>query len=254
MKKYLIIALAMTTLISCDSNVDMSLFKENKEIAKKYLASYESPTDYENFVSMTDEKIEHQSPMYGAGIVGYEKVLEQGNFYMSNFSDVSFNDARWLPGVDEETLKADGSVRVYGTWKGVSNASGKSFSVDGYHYFVIKEGKIVQSGDFFDATGMVMSVQPDSLVDVAVIIPLTKGYTKWYNGFIKDNKTRERFCDDSRTLVLRDVKDPNKVSVYLYDVDMSKLGQMMQDPAFEKFALSLGEDLANKKVYTLSAL
>ena len=165
MKKYLIIALVMTTLISCNSNTDMSLFKENKEIAKKYLASYESPTDYENFVSMTDEKIEHQSPIYGAGIVGYEKVLEQGNFYMSNFSDVSFNDARWLPGVDEETLKADGSVRVYGTWKGVSNASGKSFSVDGYHYFVIKEGKIFQSGDFFDATGMVMSVQPDSEED-----------------------------------------------------------------------------------------
>tara|TARA_B110000914_G_scaffold131025_1_gene114482 strand:- start:54 stop:575 length:522 start_codon:yes stop_codon:yes gene_type:complete len=173
---------------------------------------------------------------------------------MSNFSDVSFENSRWLPGVNEETLQADGSVRVYGTWKGVSNASGKSFSVDGYHYFVINEGKIVQSGDFFDATGMVMSVQPDSLVDVAVIIPLTKGYTTWYKGFIKDNKTRERFCDDSRTLVLRDVKDPNKVSVYLYDVDMSKLGEMMQDPAFEKLALSLGEDLANKKVYTLSAL
>jgi len=50
--------------------------------------------------------------------------------------------------------------------KGVSNASGKSFSVDGYHYFVIKEGKIVQSGDFFDATGMVMSVQPDSEEEV----------------------------------------------------------------------------------------
>ena len=162
MKKYLIVALAMTTLISCDSNADMSLFKENKEIAKKYLASYESPTDYENFVSMTDEKIEHQSPMYGAGMVGYEKVLDQGNFYMSNFSDVSFNEARWLPGVDEETLKADGSVRVYGTWKGVSNASGKSFSIDSYHYFVIKEGKIVQSGDFMDATGMVMAVEPDS--------------------------------------------------------------------------------------------
>jgi ketosteroid isomerase-like protein len=166
MKKYLIIALAMTTLISCNSNADMSLFKENKEIAKKYLASYESPTDYENFVSMTDQKIEHQSPMYGSGMVGYKKVLDQGNFYMSNFSDVSFNYARWLPGVDEETLKADGSVRVYGTWKGVSNASGKSFSIDSYHYFVINEGKIVQSGDFMDATGMVMAVEADSQEEI----------------------------------------------------------------------------------------
>ena len=156
----------MSSFISCNSNEDMLLFESNKEIAKKYLASYESPIDYDNFVSMTDEEIQHQSPMYGAGMVGYNQVLEQGNFYMSNFSDVSFNDARWLPGVDEETLKADGSVRVYGTWKGVSNASGKSFSIDSYHYFVIKEGKIVQSGDFMDATGMVMAVEADSVEEV----------------------------------------------------------------------------------------
>jgi hypothetical protein len=29
---------------------------------------------------------------------------------------------------------------------------------------------------------------------------------------------------------------------------------MMADPAFEKFAISLGEDLANKKIYTLNSL
>ena len=106
--------------------------------------------------------IEHQSPMYGAGMVGYDKVIEQGNFYMSNFSNVSFENARWLPGVNEETLVADGSVRVYGTWKGESNTTGKTFSVDAYHYFVIKDGKISQSGDFFDATGMLMAVSPDA--------------------------------------------------------------------------------------------
>ena len=103
--------------------------------------------------------------MYGAGIVGYDKVLEQGNFYMSNFSEVTFENTRWLPGVNEETLKPDGSVRVYGTWKGVSNSSGKSFSVDSYHYFEVKDGKISQSGDFFDASGMVMAVQPDPVIE-----------------------------------------------------------------------------------------
>ncbi|MFT4857228.1 MAG: ketosteroid isomerase-like protein [Planctomycetota bacterium] len=165
MKKYLIIALTMSAFISCNTKVtkiDMSLFEENKEIAQKYLASYESPQDYALFMSMTDENIEHQSPMYGIGIVGYEKVLEQGDFYMSNFSNVTFENARWLPGVNEETLQADGSVRVYGTWKGVSNASGKNFSIDSYHYFLIKDGKIAQSGDFMDATGMIMALQQDS--------------------------------------------------------------------------------------------
>ena len=63
---------------------------------------------------------------------------------MSNFSEVTFENTRWLPGVNEETLKPDGSVRVYGTWKGVSNSSGKSFSVDSYHYFEVKDGKISQ--------------------------------------------------------------------------------------------------------------
>ena len=69
-----------------------------------------------------------------------------------------------------------------------------------------------------------------------------------------DKENREKFCDDSRTLVLRDVNDPNKVSVYLYDVNMEKLGQMMMDPKFAEFAISIGEDLENKKVYILNSL
>ena len=162
MKKYLIIALAITTLISCNSNADMLLFKGNKEIAQKYLASYESPSDYELFKTMTDENIEHQSPMYGAGKVGYEEVLAQGEFYMNGFENVSFKADAWLPGVNEETLLVDGSVRVYGTWSGNNIASGKEFSVDAYHYFMVENGKVVASGDYFDATGMVMAVQPDA--------------------------------------------------------------------------------------------
>jgi hypothetical protein len=44
------------------------------------------------------------------------------------------------------------------------------------------------------------------------------------------------------------------VSVYLFDVDMSELGAMMNDPKFAEFAISLGEDLQNKKVYILKSL
>ena len=48
--------------------------------------------------------------------------------------------------------------RVYGTWKGESRETGKSFSVDAYHYFDIQDGQIVMSGDYFDASGMVLAV------------------------------------------------------------------------------------------------
>jgi len=102
--------------------------------------------------------------MYGVGKIGYDKVLDDAEFYMTNFKDVTFENAIWLPGVDETTLMPDGSVRVYGTWKGVSIATGKSFSLDSYHYFNAKEGKVYESGDFFDASGMMMAVALDEEV------------------------------------------------------------------------------------------
>ena len=71
---------------------------------------------------------------------------------------------------------------------------------------------------------------------------------------MSDSKNRERFCDDSRTLVQRDVNNPNMVSVYLFDVDMSELGAMMNDPKFAEFSISLCEYLPNKKVFVLKSL
>ena len=145
-------------LSACSQADDMTLYKSNLEVVKKAMACYETPQDYETFVSLIDENVQHQSPMYGQGIVGYEGVLGQAKFYMEGFSDVVFENPMWLPGVDTVSLQNNGSVRVYGTWTGKSNETGKSFSVDSYHFFDIKDGKIISSGDYFDATGMVMAI------------------------------------------------------------------------------------------------
>ncbi len=145
-------------LSACSQTEDMTLYKSNLEVVKKAIACYETPQDYETFVSLIDENVQHQSPMYGQGIVGYEGVLGQAKFYMEGFSDVAFENAIWLPGVDTVSLKNNGSVRVYGTWTGKSNETGKPFAVDSYHYFDVQDGKIISSGDYFDATGMVMAI------------------------------------------------------------------------------------------------
>ena len=163
MKKILLITITFL-LVSCEAKQDLSLYNTNKEVAQKMLMSYTSPTNFELFKSLIHEEIEHQSPMYGVGKIGYDKVLIDAEFYMTNFKDVTFEDAIWLPGVDETTLTPDGSVRVYGTWKGVSIATGKSFSLDSYHYFNAKEGKVYESGDFFDASGMMIAVAADQAV------------------------------------------------------------------------------------------
>ena len=145
-------------LSACSQTEDMTLYKSNLEVVKKAMSCYETPQDYATFVSLIDENVQHQSPMYGQGIVGYEGVLGQAKFYMEGFSDVAFENAIWLPGVDTVSLKNNGSVRVYGTWTGKSNETGKSFAVDSYHYFDVQDGKIISSGDYFDATGMVMAI------------------------------------------------------------------------------------------------
>ena len=61
----LLISVALVTF-SCSNTQDMTLYKANLEVAKKYISTYESPTDFELFKAMTAENIEHQSPMYGA--------------------------------------------------------------------------------------------------------------------------------------------------------------------------------------------
>ena len=137
---------------------DLALFKANKEIAQKYMDCYTGETNFELFSSMLHDSITHTSPMYGAGEVGKEQVLAQGKFYMTGFQNVTFEEAVWLPGVDNETLKSNGGVRVYGTWKGESIETGKSFALSAYHWMEIKDGQIFASGDFFDATGMMMAV------------------------------------------------------------------------------------------------
>lgn len=46
---------------------------------------------------------------------------------MTNFKYVTFEGAIWFPGVDETTLKPDGSLRFFGTCKAFSITSGKAF-------------------------------------------------------------------------------------------------------------------------------
>ena len=165
MKKIILLFTFACLSVGCEQQSDLSVFEANKALAVALMNAYVSPTDYDFFASQITDEIVHQSPMYGAGQVGKEAVLEQAKFYMGNFENVTFNNPIWLPGVNNETLQPDGSVRVYGTWKGTSIATGKSFSVDAYHYFGFKDGKLIESGDFFDATGMVMAVAPDELTE-----------------------------------------------------------------------------------------
>jgi hypothetical protein len=166
------------------------------------------------------------------------------------YNNIDFTKQLYFAGLDENQ-KPNGDVRVYGTWTSLNAVTEKPVEMDYYAVlFFNDEGKIYHQSEWYNTSDL----EKNSLVDVVALIPITKGFKVWYKGFMSDSKNRERFCDDSRTLVQRDVSNPNMISVYLFDVDMAELGAMMSDPDFEKFAISLGEDLPNKKVYVLKSL
>ena len=67
----------------------------------------------------------------------------------------------WLPGVLAETGLPDGSVRSYGMWTGVHTETGKSWELSSYHTWEFKDGLIIAGGDYFDAGGLLGSLQAD---------------------------------------------------------------------------------------------
>lgn len=149
-------------------------YEANKAIAQQWVRAFET-SNIDLWTEVMSEDVVDQSPLYGVGEVNYEGSKQIAMFYINNYRNVSFTKAVWLPGVDTLSLKPDGSVRAYGTWTGESIATGRTFSVMAYHNFNFKDGKIISTGEFFDATGMVQAVGPQQKNVVIATMKIKKG-------------------------------------------------------------------------------
>ena len=116
----------------------------------------------EGCAEMMSEDVEWRSCFYGAPIMDKEAAIGYMKGWQDAMENIKYTPENYLPGVDPETGQLNGSVRTYGTWTGTNTESGKSFEVYMYHYLTFnEEGKIINSGDFGDATGLIMAVAPD---------------------------------------------------------------------------------------------
>ena len=155
MKKIVIILGLL--VMSCSTNPD---YQNNLKLAKKWIEAFETG-NIDLWKEVVSENLVDVAPMYGMGEVDYNTSLQVAEFYVQNYSNVKFKNQVWLPGIDTLTMKPDGSVRAYGNWTGNSKSTGRDFSMVSYHNFDFKDGKIVSTGEYFDATGMVNSVGPN---------------------------------------------------------------------------------------------
>ena len=162
MKKTILCLSIFYGLISCEQpSGNHPDFEKNVEIAKKFIKLHEVE-DYKTQESLLHNDLLWQPPVYGAPQYGKKEHVEAMKMYQTMFDDITYEARNWLPGVNAETGKLDGSVRTYGSWSGTMTNSGKSFKGLWYHYLTFDEnGKIINGGDFGDATGLIMSVMPD---------------------------------------------------------------------------------------------
>lgn len=140
-------------------------FEANVKIAQKFINLHQVE-DFETQASLLHEDLLWQPPVYGAPQYGKAEHIEAMKMYQTLFDDIIYEPENWLPGVNAETGKLDGSVRTYGTWSGVHVATKKTFRLTSYHTMDFKDGKIVAGGDYFDFGGFMASfADPTEMTD-----------------------------------------------------------------------------------------
>ena len=157
--KNLLFLIVIAAIVSCqapvDNNSQLDGFKTNQASADAAFNLFENGSLEEMGEMYADDMF--WSPPNTTDSLSKDEWQNGGKEWHANFENFSFDDRLYYPSVDDDFVP-NGGVRVYGTWTGESNETGNSFSVDSYHYFDIQDGQIIASGDYFDATGMVIAV------------------------------------------------------------------------------------------------
>tara|TARA_B100001175_G_scaffold281604_1_gene260101 strand:- start:14151 stop:14942 length:792 start_codon:yes stop_codon:yes gene_type:complete len=201
MKKGILLLLSIVVASCQTSHKD---YEANKALAEKWVETFETE-NMDLWDQVVSKDVMDVSPIYGMGRVGYQSSRQIAEFYVNNYTDVKFNDPVWLPGIDTLSLKPDGSVRAYGTWTGKSKSTGRTFSMLSYHNFDFEGGKIISTGEYFDATGMVNSVGP---IERNVVVFTAKVSKK------NINKFQELMDSESGLIVTRNYDGCNHLEAF----------------------------------------
>ena len=163
MKKLLAIAL-FSVFVSCTPGMHPE-YEQNTETVKAFLKLQGEETDVNAQMALIHEDLEWQPAFHGSVPIGKEDFKA----YLLNWQDVMeetvYTPRNYLPGVLADTGLQDGSVRSYGKWTGVHSATGKKWELTAYHTWDFKDGKIIAGGDYFDAGGLIASLQVEEVIE-----------------------------------------------------------------------------------------
>ena len=88
-------------------------------------------------------------------------------------------------------------------------------------------------------------------MDLLVVVHIKSSYDSWKAVFDADPAGREEFADDTRTRVAK--VDDNTAMVQLFDVDMQKMSEMINDPN-SPVADVMAEHIEKRDVYKVEQM
>ena len=88
-------------------------------------------------------------------------------------------------------------------------------------------------------------------MDLLIIVHIKSSYEAWKAIFNSNPATREEFADESRTRVAK--ADDNTAMVQLFDVDMQKMSQMLNNPNSATVE-AMAEHVESREIYKVEKM
>ena len=160
MKNILVSILVLASMIACTSkqtttegeDLNMVLFRENAKVVDAAFKAY-SKKDLKEFASYQADSLKVHNAQFGGKDSNKAEFLERSVNFFKLINNINVK-VTLLPGVDEVTLKPDGSVRAYVIWSAdfVNNAP-KSELKSYFSLKLDKDHKIYDHDEYFDVSG-----------------------------------------------------------------------------------------------------
>ena len=160
MKNILVSILVLASMIACTSkqtttegeDPNMILFRENAKVVDAAFKAY-SNKDLKEFASYQADSLKVHNAQFGGKDSNKAEFLERSVNFFKLINNINVK-VTLLPGVDEVTLKPDGSVRAYVIWSAdfVNNAP-KSELKSYFSLKLDKDHKIYDHDEYFDVSG-----------------------------------------------------------------------------------------------------
>jgi len=160
MKNILVSILVLASMIACTSkqtttegeDPNMILFRENAKVVDAAFKAY-SKKDLKEFASYQADSLKVHNAQFGGKDSNKAEFLERSVNFFKLINNINVK-VTLLPGVDEVTLKPDGSVRAYVIWSAdfVNNAP-KSELKSYFSLKLDKDHKIYDHDEYFDVSG-----------------------------------------------------------------------------------------------------